>query len=807
MFNTLYILQWDNYYDRRVHPDLVNYDDGGYGIYLEMDTAGFSGVNFNPNDGVNTEVILNFNESQKGNYLIVLNEDNRIISRWFIIDENRVRGNQYKLTLHRDVITDYWNIIKSSPALIEKCNLQFNNPLIFNNEDMTVNQIKTSERLLKDISGCPWLVAYIAKDATQGLTGTAKVGSDLESSAINIGTTIENWEAENSTFYGSYTGLQYHLYYKTNDTYYYTFNAYSGDSGGELGGSTTHTKNTSISLTTLTSGDDATAAMTKSLKNVGLENCLAVVPAYTTDVHTAGEIEDYLNLNGKVIVDTNGKYYRVKIEEVKSQSKVYDVPSGSLFNYLKEAVNNATYKFFGQTRKAFSGTPNEYTFRLKATYNTFKTTLTPLVNMEVNYTVSSNRVSTADASYDILAIPYGEILAIAEIGQPAIRTNAEIGLAVLQAISKNLSESCYDIQLVPYCPLQDYITAEGTIATIENSGLTSFITKDEDKIGVIYYVPNANFTFNILESVQSAQTSIQRKINNDCDKWRLCSPNYSNYFDFSVEKNGGVQYFNVDCCYKPYSPYIHINPNFNNLYGQDFNDPRGLVCGGDFSLSQVRSAWESYQLQNKNFQATFDRQIQNMEITNKYQKMADITSAIAGTVQGGVSGAATGLFASGGNPYAAIGGAIGGVVVSGVAGIADVTINERLRNEALDYTRDQFGYNLGNIQAIPLTLTKVSAFNDNNKIFPVLEYYTCTDREKEAYAYKIAYNGMTNMTIGTIEDNITSSWEIEINNKTIKSQNYIKAKPIQLLLGEDFHVANTIAKEMNMGFYIVEEEE
>lgn len=791
MFNTIYILQWDNYYDRRVHPDLIFDSNGGLGYYLEYDTGAFPGVNFNPNDHINTEITLNLNETQLGSYAIVLDENNKIVSRWFITEAVRIRGNQYRLSLHRDVITDYWNIIQSAPALIEKCNLNYDNPLIFNSEDMTVNQIKTSETLLKDRTECPWLVMYIDKTSSIA-SDTASVGSDLESSAILINDTIEDWEAEHSTFYGAIKNINYNIYL-ANSLSYIQLKSNASDASYKTSASATGS-----TLKQNVPTWNNLSKVKKGLKQVGAAAVESYVPAYAVNGHSAAEVESFLTLNGKTIKDTNGRYYSVTITESKSETVTYNVASGSLYNKLTEVVNASG---------AFSGSPNSSTFRVSVNYNTYKTVLTRLYSMELTYSVSGSRISTTDAAYDILAIPYGRIYAGAEIGS-SVETNAEIGLAVANAIAKKLQEACYDIQLVPYCPLQDYIVQRRTVNTASEEALTSFITTGEnnEKVGVIYNVPKANFTFDILEEVAAADSPIGRKVNNDCDKWRIASPNYSNYFDFSVEKNNGVEYFNVDCCYKPYTPYIHINPNFNGLYGQDFNDPRGLVCGGDFSLTQVRDAWESYKLQNKNFQATFDRQIQNMEFTNKYQRAVDITSAIAGTVQGGVSGAATGTFASGMNPILGGIGAGVGTAASAAGGIADVVINEQLRGEAINYAIDQFGYQLGNIQAMPLTLTKVDAFNHNNKIFPVLEYYTCTDREKEAYAQKVAYNGMTNMTIDTIENYLDNSWEYEINNKTIKSQNYIKAKPIHILLEEDFHMANAIAKEMNLGFYIVKEE-
>ena len=113
------------------------------------------------------------------------------------------------------------------------------------------------------------------------------------------------------------------------------------------------------------------------------------------------------------------------------------------------------------------------------------------------------------------------------------------------------------------------------------------------------------------------------KIENECDMYRLCSPNYTGVFEFNLAKNGGLDYIEVDCTYKPYNPYIKLNPNFKRLYGNDFNDQRGLICGGDFSLPQLSNSWANFQLNNKNYQLTFDREIQSMEISNRYQRVSD----------------------------------------------------------------------------------------------------------------------------------------------------------------------------------------
>ena len=136
-------------------------------------------------------------------------------------------------------------------------------------------------------------------------------------------------------------------------------------------------------------------------------------------------------------------------------------------------------------------------------------------------------------------------------------------------------------------------------------------------------------------------------------------------------------------------------------------------------------------------------------------------------------------------------GAIAGGVVSGIAGARDVALQEQLRQEARNLAIDQFGYQLQNIAARPASLTKVSSLNKNNKIFPFVEYFTCSDREKQAFRNKLLYNGMTVMAIGTM------------NNYIQTTPSYIKGKLIRLEgISDDYHLVNSISEELNKGVYI-----
>jgi len=271
-----------------------------------------------------------------------------------------------------------------------------------------------------------------------------------------------------------------------------------------------------------------------------------------------------------------------------------------------------------------------------------------------------------------------------------------------------------------------------------------------------------------------------KKVINQCDTYRLCSPNYASIFEFNLLKTGSITKFNVDCTYKPYSPYIHINPNWSKLYGEDYDDTRGLICQGDFSLPIINDQWINYQIQNKNYLNSFNRQIDSIELQNKYAKQSDIINASVGAVQGAMSGAAIG----------GVAGAVGGGLLSAAAGAQDVYINEKLRNDALDLTKDQFNYSLDNIKSLPNTLARVGAFDYNNKLFPILEYYSCSEQEKEIFKNKMLYNGMTIMRVD------------KINSFSIGNKNYVKGKLIRCeTLDEATHEFNTIANELNKGAY------
>ena len=826
----LYIYSYNNYYNRIVKKagDLI----GDYEDFLHYGPV--QGVyGFTPGDGVNTQQVIGSNSMMydgKGDYLIAHDPDtNEIDSRWFIISVDRTRNGQWILTLHRDLIADYYDIIVDSPMFVEKATLNADNPLIFNSENMSVNQIKKAETLLKDDSRCPWLVGYYSS-SQESLQGTVLTNSS-DIPYTQLSTSIQDWE------YFKYTtdapSQEYFLSYPIAGKYRIRA-TWKPDQVTYTGVRKFETSMYSTDGTTTSESEGGS-----TLKNWGLyfpgkyadaanggdvatfaRVCSALKSAYGTtripqlnsqllyylpdNVYSQADTDELLyTLNGSLIRDTEGRFFKVVVVSKGTQNSYINL-TGQLQLDLK---NIALAAGFTQT-----GTRNDY-YQFNYTSTKYEIQLAEQFDLETTYNITANKLITTDAPWNIFAIPYSDSLKIVNQVDSSViieKTNASISLNAIMSMQKNHPGIIYDVQILPYCPVPKLIDEENVISVSNEKEYSLIMSGGEDPqpVGIIFNVPEARFSTNLEGySILGGQTSIEKKLNNQCDKWRLTSPNYSNYFDFSVEKNGGVQYFNVDCEYKPFTPYIHINPNFDSLYGEDFNDVRGLVCGGDFSLSQIIDQWEQYQIQNKNFQNIFDRQIQNMEVQHKIGRIQDIAGAASGTLTGAASGALAGGMMGG--PWGAAAGAVVGGVTSAIGGVADYAMNEQLRNEALDYTKDQFGYQLGNIQALPNTISKVSSLNGNNKLFPILEYYTCTDEEKTAFLNKIAWNGMTTMIIGKINDFINNFWEMTEYN--ISSEGYIKGQLIRLELpvdhkenehSEDYQVINAISGELYKGVYI-----
>lgn len=415
---------------------------------------------------------------------------------------------------------------------------------------------------------------------------------------------------------------------------------------------------------------------------------------------------------------------------------------------------------------------------------------------KVTIPTAPNRYHLTDAPYDMFCMPYGEVEIKNTLGSNTfdLTVNRNLMLSIAQGLKAAMSSNIYDIQLLPYCPLTGYSVNNNVIDILNSEARASTVVQTQSGT-------NAAPIMWCVQSQSSLYIDYSFEVDNKkmsvmCDKLRFCSPNYSAAFEINPAKNDGITGVNVDYTYMPFTPYIHVAPVFSGLYGGNFGDARGLICQGDFSITSYDDKWADYQVQNKNYLNVFNREIQNLELTQGIQRKQAVWQTIAGIGTGAVQGAAAGTQVGG--AYGAIAGAAIGAVSSAVGGVADYQNMIKLQEETLDFKHDMFGYNLDNIKALPNSIAKITAITANNKLFPFVEYYTCTDEEKTAAANKIRHNGMSVGVIGTINDYLGNSWSYE----DIEDRGYIKGKLINAeAVDTDYHFAAVLANELDKGVY------
>ena len=776
------IYKYNNYFNRRFKKEDTL---SAYGEPLLTTPL----LNFNPADGINTSHVINYTtEIPTGDYLIV-HDDGEIISRWFIIETKRLSSRQYRVLLHRDLIADNYDSIINAPAFIKKATLLANDVLTYNLEDMTVNQIKTYEKPIKDATGCSWYVGYYARNYNNA---GSTLSGEIEAEAyfdMAVSQTYDEWITENGTKSANskYVNIfQYYTYHKAANVI--RLIEYESDASGTI----------SNDITTPFSAPDTskypidmgyTAWTNSQVKSALVNHWINLYNSVdnTLTNYTSDEL-DVLNMNDKIyrFNKAGGGYEYRKIHVNKTEKVITKAAITQQMPLLWAEMNKVLKELYTGTAQ-----PTIYTWKYSVIYDELTVTSDVLSSGKINYNITTSRYNVAGQPYDIFAIPRENIV-IKNTGSTwagdKITSDASIGEKVIaDIISKYNTTVLYDIQILPYCPVSEFTIDEIDLKN-DNLRYSEIKLEKDGTTEVKGVILNANVnTFTFVKSFKIEVTN--KKIDNQCDKYRLCSPNYNGQFEFSVAKNDGVNSLTIDCTYQPFTPYIHIAPDFKNLYGKSFGDARGLICGGDFGIATVTDNWQKYQIENKNYQNIFDRQIQNLEIQNKYQRTVDIVNALTGTLEGALAGGqATGT------PI----GAAGGATASLLGGIADIALKEDLRRENISYKRDMYGYQLGNIQALPYNLTRISAYNANNKIFPFVEKYTCTKKEKDALANKIAYNGMTVMVVGKISQYLQNKWEYF----SIKDKGFIQAEMIRLEdISDDAHTAQAIYEELSRGIY------
>lgn len=746
------------------------------------------GINFYPRDGIRA-TLKNVSAYDDADYVVITDDNGNILSRWFIMENMNESYNFYELTLKRDVIADDLAGVLDSTFYIEKGTIPSTDPFIYNPEKTSpYNQIKTKETLLKDETKTRWLVAYVSKKREQDFTFTSKINATAQITAASQST----WQYANFLGEGQIADIsQVNVTARASnvDGKARSYNGYFSRSQ-LISTARGDWKNESVFFPLQESGPHKVTdeEIFEIFNKVSL-------PSILDDFDYDYTITDsYLdNLNGKNVKFTDtGKVFKITVKKV----------SGPLLTSKQPAVNSAaflTLKNAFLTNTAFvwkdQYATNPFSYFVNGTR--LSIILTEITDAEITYTLpkTTDTKGLKDQPFDIIMCPYeletGKVTDDSfpyyswKVGDGNYQAWAYNNTAALDIMTQLSADPvCYDLQLLPYYVPGDGIEIDSTGSLrVEN-------TAQVDKAGtqassVFFWWPTKSSFRNIIQLEEPVYIT-EPKVQNECDLYRFSSPNYGSSFDFNAAMNGGLFTVEINCTYLPIQPYIHVNPTFGGLYGKR-DDATGLICGGNYSLSAISNSWTEYVRNNKNYAEIFQTGISNLEAEREIQRVEQIT---AGTI---------GAISSGATSGALVGGVAGGIV-GGVAGVAsaigagiDYSNSEKRFNNNIRYQTQMQNYQLGNIQARPTSLSRTSSYNVDNKYWPVLEYYTCTEEEKQALRDQIKYTGMTVMRTGTLRNYLGG---------------FVKGKLIRTssTLNNDSDYISVVAEELDKGVYIYNEE-
>lgn len=782
----LYLLKYNNYYNRIKKREGDSVD--AYSGYMVTTVYNYKNpiqnYNLNIRDGINTEVVINWFGTMP-NYVLYAEGSGSwtfITSRWFVTKTEFITNNQHKLYLLRDVVADYMDSVLSANAYLRRANLSTSNPFIYNSEGIQYNQIKKSETLLYDKTNTSWIVGYLAQNYASSKTVEIPT-ADVPGHLTNYNEILNMTKTDLKVISG-YPILYFNGYYNKSG-----FGAGSQKINGTVicGSDCKVSTGTSTSIqynnyTPGYTGFQTTESDYKNL-NTNLTNYFStrnqeLISAITTNNSNIKQENTYIGYNGRYVKDSAGNSYKITVTNTNVTLDYNGVRSGgsgtnNLYNTLANMLNNVS----GLTYHARSASEYAPDMGLQYLVATYKMTLTPTSFADRKVTIGSGIQTLLDAPYFMFAMKY---------------TPDNLRMAI--AINKEFTSSnIYDIQILPYCPCQEYFNGSNfsTVGLTNGKDYSQILNGSGGVVDYIIWCKHSTFTFDIPYTI----TVKNVKVESECDMYRLCSPNGNGTFEFNAAKNGGVRNINVDCTYKPINPYIHLNPDFSELYGADYNDFRGLILNGDFSIPVISDAWKEYEIQNKNYMNMFTREVQNLTKIQDIQRKQEIAQWITGSLTGGGTGAGAGMMVGG--PIGAIAGGVVGAGASALGGYFDYKYNEELRAEQLSFKNDMFNMQLQNIQALPYSIAKTGCMTNNNKLVPYIEYYSCTEQEKESLKLLINKIGYKLGTIATISDYILYNTE---------NLAYIEGDLIDITLRaptnaayDDYTIIMQIARELDMG--------
>lgn len=796
--NRIVVGNYNNYYNRIHKPaqsTIDLYTNVGAPITVDRmwDVCQFDNINFVRADNLDTSLTINvsqdpdtatevINPSRAGmtasminpDYLLVCN-GTTVISRWFIIESVWNREWQFKLTLRRDLLADFWDMIKDEDFYCEKGPIPsgYTN-LRYNGEGQTFNQILTKRVPLKQKSNQSgrYIIGYIDRGWTGGTIYSAPIYKEFESfdelpfrklnnlpfvdmTGIEYGFEVSMIKASEPSFTDPIMTSE-GPFVSANEQFTLSANLSHGSGGrrGTIDKGSSQIGSPSIDIT-----DEGISLLGSSFASALNSSGFNLIPSIEADLKAQFQIADdeMQSYDGKLI-KVKGKVYQVTYTVAATYKWV---PVGHVDGSLGKSVWDILKRL--QTDIWTTGNPVSCMSKI-ARFKTSTFTLTE----QSGISIPQSRTHPGNLPYDIFYLEDNDT------------TRAFASNFATQYIGGNV---VYDIQVLPFEPT-------GTASGIDVGGNNVLHWATSDSIHNSFYH----------SKIKTYSNDLEYKKGSNLDMCRLVSPNGAAVWEFNPAKIGGVAANSI--CYEvtfaPFRPYIHIYPYFDNLYGTvrktswspNEGESRGLICTGDYSIPYSTNNWSRYQLQNSAYQLSHDRMIQNMSVNQGAERIQEIVNTIAGSFQTSAQGFQAGMMA--GPIGAGVGAAVGGA--AGLAGgISSYALNEQLRKEEMSYAEDMFGYSLQNIKAQAQPLSHSNYLTVGVAYFPYIELYESTSIEETIFADRLRVNGWSLGIVTTMAALKTAATDASACTR------YVRGRLVKFNGYEDGHIANAINMELQRG--------
>ncbi len=813
-----------NYFDKYAYR-LSDAEIEQYKIHSEENTA------FNYNDKINATVVsdMPFNTLETiPNYMVIRNVG-ETESRWYVTGYSYISGevtetsSQLQITLLRDIVVDYANILRDKMFRVSRGNLPNRyTPTLIQQEALLLNQVKVGDYTIEDeFKGVNWAVLYysasplVIKDSESGETVEVNKLAITDNLDVAYNTTHLDQDAFLGNNYSVDTSTGLERIIITRPTIVRRMKSVRlSDAGGGIDFKFQYDSSGNI-----TAIDDGGSV-------ANLDDAL-MVDAINFNEQRNND-ESIGKFNGEYIV-INTNTYRMSYSNSPLAEVNIDTDTGFFRNVIA-----AWYQHFERVPTV----SNAY-----AEYSAASISLessSPTLTLTLPQTKTLDKVNCR-----AIAIPLGarfEKKTLSERQSWELLTSAvtELGTELFLGVQLRYYNPCW------YLKGKGYQTVLGTninlgALTAEQRAAYVVPIKDTDAGNEEYYA----FILDQVD-VQNVAVGLPDELylwtNTDIKKEsiskmvRFNAPNQSAAVDINPFTNAGIHDVYIDSTLMPDGGLDHIYWRQGGLSGNITNQSTPGLVYSAFNVSQVNDIWANYKLQNSLYQQIFDRQVENMDIKSGLAEKGDkwgIATGVAGLILGGAGGAIAGGKLTRENTYwidvnsrtgeqtlekvtgleldslkqdmgswnfytkqginpAGVIGAVAGMAAGGInlaSQIAAVGRNRQIRAEDRSYALDMFQLNNQQMQARPHTLSKTGDFNIMNRGKAYIEVYDCTDEEKTIIDYYLKYAGMTINRTGYLEQYL------------INDGDFIQASLIRME-GLDPMLTQEIAIEVERGRYV-----